>query len=284
MSKFYLPDENGVYKEILKTEDLPEVPTKVSDLTNDSGFQTATEVQTTVDSHHDNTKYDASNPSGFITKSSIIKYQASAPTDGTPFWVYVPVHSPIGGKIFYDDGDNGATYKFYDASRNEIAYSGSNPETVLANAVSYTISGTPTKDRFYVFNNEVHEQTIWGKHGTEIGIQMDGIGRGKLNTNIALQQTGWEDNSIFAYIQTCNDENNPLNGCNDWYIGSEAEHGKLRAVADTFDITWYTNNFVWSSVENSIYYAHYWNHYISIWDNLQKTTTTSIACFAMRSF
>ena len=36
----------------------PTIPTNVSDLTNDSGFQTSTQVQTTVNNYHDSTKQD----------------------------------------------------------------------------------------------------------------------------------------------------------------------------------------------------------------------------------
>ena len=191
---------------------------------------------------------------------------------------------PIGGRIFYDDGDNSATYTFYDASGNVIAYNGTNPETVLENAVSYEVSGTPTQDRFYVFNNELVTSKQWGKSGTSIGITYGGIGFGKSNTQTALQQSGWEEDSIFQYIMDSN--TNKLNGCNDWYIGSKAEQDKLRAVESTVGIDWYSSYYIWSSVEYSDTKVYSWPYYDTTWAAvLKKYTYLGIyGCFAQRSF
>ena len=84
MSKFRLKDNNGNYIPMASVED---VPTKISELENDSGF---------------------------ITPEGVIKYQPLAPTDGTAIWIDTKVGLAVGGSIFYDDGDNGATYTFYD--------------------------------------------------------------------------------------------------------------------------------------------------------------------------
>lgn len=188
---------------------------------------------------------------------------------------------PIGGRIFYDDGDNGAAYTFYDANMNVVNYDGTIAS--LANATQYIVSGAHIKDRFYVFDSTLKTSVQWGKFNTSIGITSDGIGLGKTNTATALQQTGWEDNSVFKYISDFN--NNNETGCNDWYIGSKAEQEQLRAVASAVGIDWYGNRYVWSSVEDSAAYAFVWNYGISYWDYGIKTyDIADFACFAQRSF
>ncbi len=176
--------------------------------------------------------------SGSWTKSTLNckdKYMVSNITITPP-----PPPMLVGGRIYYDDGDNGATYTFYDANGNVIS---DTSISGLANAVSYNISGTPTKDRFYVFNNNLQTNKRWGKNGTSISGTLDGIGKGKVNTNICLATTGWESDSIFTYIQTWNTNN--LNGCNDWYIASNAEQDKLKS---SNLVNWYSSNHIWSSV------------------------------------
>lgn len=191
---------------------------------------------------------------------------------------------PIGGRIFYDDGDNGVTYTFYDVNNNEVVYDGT--ISSLANATQYTVSRTPIKDRFYVFNNEVATSKQWGKYGAKIGIDTDGIGLGKTNTLTALQQGAWEFNSIFTYITDCNA--NEVGGCTDWYIGSKAEQNKLRVVEADFGIAWYERNsgiYMLSSVEKSNTYAYRWDANNSYWGEISKSSALGLnSCFAMRSF
>ena len=54
----------------------------------------------------------------------------------------------VGGVIYYDAGDNGATYKFYGENKNELSS--------YSDAYYYSVSGTPTKNRYYVYatNND----------------------------------------------------------------------------------------------------------------------------------
>ena len=69
---------------------------------------------------------------------------------------------PIGGAIFYDAGDNGATYTFYDSSGSVIS---DTSISGLQNAVSYKVSGNPSKDRFYaVYPNMLNSgnYAYWG--------------------------------------------------------------------------------------------------------------------------
>jgi len=69
----------------------PTIPTQTSQLTNNSGYitntvsdlvnySTTTAMNNAISNHHDNTKYDASNPSGYITSS----YHDSSKQDKLP--------------------------------------------------------------------------------------------------------------------------------------------------------------------------------------------------------
>lgn len=111
---------------------------------------------------------------------------------------YLPL-IPIGGKIFYDAGNNGATYIFYDSSGNIISDTSIDG---LQNAVSYRVGGIPSKDRFYavypnVLNNK--KDIYWGfycnadikSEGGNIVNTGTDIGTGKTNTT-----------SILNYIST----------------------------------------------------------------------------------
>lgn len=187
----------------------------------------------------------------------------------------------VGGRIFYVGDDNGATYKFWDSSGNELT-----THTVdgLANAKYYRIiSGTPTIDKFYVYDSNLLalvRAVQWGKYNTTIGITNDGIGLGKSNTNAALAQSGWEDDSIFACVQSWRTNN--LRGCNDWYIGSASEHAEL---CNSGLVDWYSSmsTHIWTSVEStnkSAYSFSYNAPRIIAKDN----HTNYHKCFAMRSF
>ena len=209
------------------------------------------------------------------------------------FAIGKPSRRLVGGRIFYDNGPEAEiTYKFYKTDGTEIEYEYDSSDathvvTALQAAYEYEVrGGEPSVDRFYVFNNDLQTNKQWGKLGIEIGITSNGIGLGKSNTKTALEQTDWEDNSMFKYISNFNDDNET--GCKDWYIGSEAEQDKLIAVANTFDIKWYTNNWVWSSVERnaSTCYAWAYDAYQGpIWNGRMKNAAYGRdTCFAMRSF
>lgn len=178
----------------------------------------------------------------------------------------------VGGRIFYDDGDNGATYTFYDAREQVIT---THSISALANAVWYTVKGTPTKDRFYVYDNTSHKygdvditngvsarELKWGYYRTSTGVTANTIGSGKTNTQTILNMgvpTDYTPN-IWGYIKDCRD--NKLNKCDDWFVASEVEQDKLR---ESGLVTWYNKSgdkHMWSSVEDTSsslpYYACYW--------------------------
>lgn len=183
---------------------------------------------------------------------------------------------PVGGRIFYIDSDNGATYKFWDSNDNVLS-----TQTVagLANATKYqVISGVPSSDKFYVYNPTLENWRAWGKSGTLIDITTDGIGKGKTNTNTALAQSGWETGTIFSYIQYCRAMS--VGSCDDWYIGSVAEQDQLRQSGL---VNWYSvaTIQIWTSVEETAQSAYTWiNNRTAVFDK----SSNMCRCFAMRSF
>lgn len=201
----------------------------------------------------------------------------------------ISIPRPIGGRIFYDDGNNGAVYHFFDANGNEIS---DTSIAGLANAASYTVKGRPTKDRWYVYDDSLAGHHYWGYYGTSLGCA-DGIGLGKVNTTIALSRgvpTDYTPN-IWSYIKSLRDSNK--NGCNDWYIGTASEQSKLDA---SNLVPWYDDYSIvgiWGSNE-SIDASHAPNYARSWYDTSTGTSPKyrwadriknyTAHCFGMRSF
>lgn len=129
-----------------------------------------------------------------------------------------------------------------------------------------------------MYNSTLKESVQWGKRGTSIGITSDGIGKGKTNTATALKKTGWESSSIFAYIQTM--RNNKVGDCDDWFIASKAEQDKLKASGL---VDWYSNYYIWSSVESEADYAYYWRNDNNFWIDEFKQFAKPY-CFGARAF
>ena len=194
---------------------------------------------------------------------------------------------PIGGKIFYDAGANGATYTFYDSSGNVI-----NDTSIsgLQNAVKYRVGGTPTKDRFYavypsMLNSE--NNVYWGfRYNTDIKESGGNIintgttkGTGKTNTRAILdyisiysssetastnmpssdisqaspkgynlyKNCGTTYNYLWDIISDAN--NNFIGGYNDWFVPSSDELLRICTTGVISDITRF--NYIWSSSASS---------------------------------
>lgn len=159
-------------------------------------------------------------------------------TDRTTLYMHWFGGQPIGGRIFYVCGDNGATYEFYDANKELIT----GPQDVvgLANAVYYKIvSGKPVFDKFYVYDstNAVVEDLQWGSYksktvSVDLGLKADGVGHGKKNTESALSVKDKVDGqtkkslaikssrdsyeTIWAFVCYMNGENG-VNGGSEFY-------------------------------------------------------------------
>ena len=197
---------------------------------------------------------------------------------------------PIGGKIFYDAGDNGATYTFYDSNGNII-----NDTSIsgLKNAVSYTVDGTPSSDRFYaVYPSMLNSGNVyWGFYynadikssGGNIVNTGTAIGTGKTATQAILnyiytyassesvstsrpssdisqaspngynlyKNCGTSRNYLWDVLRDAN--KNSLEGHNDWFVPSFYEMKQIGSSGVISDIT--GKIFLWSGSASYDTYA-----------------------------
>lgn len=184
---------------------------------------------------------------------------------------------PLGGKIFYvDSGDNGATYHFYKEDGSEIE--GWTDVSSLSNAVSYSIEGEPTTDKFYVFDNSENALATskrWTYYENSAykyeqifttPSTTSEIGQGKINTQTVMAKDDGKyitDNSNgYATIwYVCNEVNkSERGGCSDWFIPSEKELDALR-TSSVVPSNWFSSNYIWTSSENSYNNARSWDYY-----------------------
>jgi len=193
-----------------------------------------------------------------------------------------------GGKIFYiDNTASGATYTFYSQTGKILT------DVRVGDApYAYTVTGTPSKDKYYIFNaNAVNSKTwtyqadgswVFNSLGTT-----DGIGTGKTNTALVMAA---ESGAYAAYANTVWNTLHSLNtavdkGCNDWFVPSKAELEALRTATDRDGnalTTLFTNTTMWSSSESSANYARLWNYNGQSWIGYNKNTT--YALLAARGF
>lgn len=196
---------------------------------------------------------------------------------------------PVGGKIFFiDDTAAGATYHFYDSSGNEIQ-----DISVGDEPTSYSVEGTPTKDKFYVFNNQLLTSKVWTYQQDGdwvynlLGTSTD-VGQGRNNTDIVMAADEGkyvaQSNSIWHYLDIANTTDKP-GGCDDWFVPSKDEADKLRLAVDSDGntlVTWFTNNYIWSSSENNNVAPWYWHYSYQAWSYYYKNDTNGV--FWTRSF
>lgn len=147
---------------------------------------------------------------------------------------------PIGGRIFYiSEGDNGATYTFYDQNMNVLE---NQTTDGLSAAYYYEKSGDSQSDKFFVYATKLGkpEGSIvsckglrWGSGSNRSQANGTEIGTGKSNTEIVMGQFGAECcivmnrsyDTVWNWLKNeINDEEiGGLNGCMDWYIPSKIE-------------------------------------------------------------
>lgn len=182
-----------------------------------------------------------------------------------------------GGKIFYiDPDDNGAEYVFYTRTGRIMT-----DVRVGDEPFAYKVTGTPTKDKYYIFNaNAITSKTWTYKNGagewvyTLIGTSKD-IGAGKTNTASVMAA---DEGAYVSYTNTIWNSLNALNlasdkGCNDWFVGSEYEIEALRTAVDREGnplTVLFSNTHIWSSSEFSATDARLWNANNQAWGNHVK--------------
>lgn len=195
----------------------------------------------------------------------------------------------VGGKIFYiDETATGAKYTFYSRTGKILT-----DVRVGDEPYAYSVTGTPSKDRYYVFNaNAVNSKTwsyqadgswVYNLLGTE-----DGIGKGKPNTALVMAAddgayVDWTK-SIWHSLKALNDSADKR--CDDWFVPSKAEVEAIRTATDRDGnslTTLFSNTYIWSSYEFDATNAWYWHRTNQIWrNNLNKDSTSAL--LAARGF
>lgn len=142
----------------------------------------------------------------------------------------------VGGRIFYIDSTSTATYKFYDANKQEIA------NVAVGDTPMYSkkLTDGNGKEKYYVYYDELFDdgypwtymingQSVYENLGTEY----NGIGKGKSNTAIVMNASdgayvnnygGTSANpkiTVWKKVQLLRDALS--GGCNDWYLPSKDE-------------------------------------------------------------
>lgn len=206
--------------------------------------------------------------------------------DGT---VEIPFSGiPIGGKVFLDNGDNGATYQFYDVDKNEITYT---DISSLNNAAYYIVNGAPTTDRFYVvaadssksdynstYGVNIGASKYWGYYEIDTEAYTNTIGSGKTNTAKALAITdtsGYASSSIWKWLNDINTDE--YGGCSDWFIGSRAEYNALSDSTKAGSL--FYNKELWSSVEDSNRKAYVYASEMGRWSSTNKSGNYNVLAF-----
>ena len=188
---------------------------------------------------------------------------------------------PVGGKIFYIDSSSDEEVIFYNAQGVVI------PSVSVGDTPAYYYISNPGisgKDKYYIYDNATGlVNKPWGYYDITTGVNTDTIGSGKTNTAAILNITDTSDyttNSIFYYLSSTQNAGTGVNGCNDWFIGSKAE---LDALRNSNLETWFTNYYIWSSVEYSATNAWGW-HYVNQYWYYDNKYDTSFQCCFFRAF
>ena len=156
------------------------------------------------------------------------------------------------------------------------------------------------KKKYYIFYPQIWGSKRWTWYDTSdpdnpayvyesLGTT-NAIGSGKTNTDIVMAADSGAyvtNNSngvatVWYIIQQMRDGN--YGGCNDWFLASRAELEELRLfmnahpeVLTELNITnWFSNNYIWSSAENSAQNAWNWNYNDQNWNNNNKNNNNSV--------
>ena len=172
---------------------------------------------------------------------------------------------PVGGTIFYINTSSTNTYKFHNANDEEVS-----APTVGTDCTGWTYEVTGNSvDKFYVYESTTGLVTakFWGYRQITTSATGNSIGAGKTNTSTVLAITDTSEyysRSMWEHIK--NMRTNKTNGCDDWFIGCEAEYDLLRS-SGTSGASWFSSKDIWSSHEGSSTYAYVWGYKYSRWFN-----------------
>lgn len=151
---------------------------------------------------------------------------------------------------------------------------------------SYEAIGA-NKDKFYVYESttELAISKYWGYFNITTSATGNSIGAGKTNTSTILAITDtseYASGSIWEYIR--NMRTNKVNGCDDWFVGCDAEYDQLRSSGTT-GASWFSSKFIWSSREYNSSKAYLWFYDIPDWRTRGKRYATDFyAVVPLRAF
>ena len=221
----------------------------------------------------------------------------------------------VGGTIFYIDSSADGVYEFYDRNGELIS-----DVTVGDKPYSYKVITPGSKDRYYVYHDELYDSLQWSNSTSGTGATGTAIGTGKSNTATLLASDEVSKaNTIWYKLQQV--RNTSVGGCNDWFVPSKDEGEALRQaigyvvswtgvvvvdvgavtggiIAGTADgmthyradgayycypsNTKFLDTNLWSSSEDSASYSNYWYCSRQNWNTKYKTSTSSV--FFTRAF
>ena len=198
------------------------------------------------------------------------------------------IGNPVGGKIYYIDDTADGTYSFYDAEGNLMS-----DVSVGSTPSYYKVLTAGSKDKYYVYQDEIYASLQWGKYGTTTGAAGTAIGTGKSNTATLLATDAVSSTNTIWYKlqQICNAS---MNGCNDWFVPSKNEIEELRLAVNSGSITGgaiagssynksvFKSTYLWSSSEYSDQASWIWYSKRQYWDSSYKNKNYSV--FFARAF
>ena len=257
------------------------------------------------------------NPSGESSRQVEVSYTFLSKTATTTITQDKYIGNPVGGKIYYIDNTADGTYEFYDAEGNLMS-----DVSVGSTPSYYKVLTAGSKDKYYVYHDELYDSLQWGKYYTLVGATGTAIGTGKSNTATLLATDAVLDSTTIWYkLQQI--RNASTGECNDWFVPSKDEVEALRlaigcttstsgavvvdagavtggTIAGTADgkthyrsssgtyycypsDTKFLNNYIRSSSESSAQYSWLWVYNTQYWDSdYYKTNNNSV--FFARAF
>ena len=182
---------------------------------------------------------------------------------------------PVGGTIFYIDDTADGVYQFFDADGNLI-------ETVNVGdkPYAYKVVTSGTKDKYYVYHDEVYDNTRWtyykdGAYVMESAKSMgladnmhEITGTGRTNTEIVMTRDNGayitaDSNglpTIWYRLQQVRDAK--IGGCDDWFVPCLHECEKLQRAIKSGSIT--GGVIAGSSYSTSVFRKNLWSS--GVWE------------------